>query len=72
MPLNHLTSSVSAFLAFPKSILPVTQTLQNIIDTEMRKRLHDLHLFESRIKLVITDQHVNMSAEYLLLQYQGR
>jgi hypothetical protein len=72
MPLNHLTSSVSAFLTFPKSVLPITQTLQNIGDTEMRKRLHNLHLFESKIKLVITTQHVNTSAEYLLLQYQGR
>jgi hypothetical protein len=39
----------------------------------MRKRLHNLHLFESKIKLVITDQRINTSAEYLLLllQYQG-
>jgi hypothetical protein len=57
---------------FPKSVSLVTQTLQNIGDTEMRKRLHNLHLFESKIKLVITDQHKNMSAGYLLLQYQGR
>jgi hypothetical protein len=39
----------------------------------MRKRLHNLHLFESKIKLVITDQRINTSAEYLLLlQYQGK
>jgi hypothetical protein len=40
--LNHLTSLVSAFLTFPKSVSPVTQTLQIIGDTKMRKRLHKL------------------------------
>jgi hypothetical protein len=34
---DHLTSSVSEFL--PKSVSPVTQTLQYIEDTEMRKQL---------------------------------
>jgi hypothetical protein len=42
VPLNHLTSSVSAFLTFPKSVSPVTQTLQIIGDTEIRKQLHKL------------------------------
>jgi hypothetical protein len=37
--LNHLTSSVSAFLTFPKSVLAVTQTLQA---SELRKQLHKL------------------------------
>jgi hypothetical protein len=32
----------------------------------------NLPLFKSKRKLVITDQSINMSAEYLLLQYQGR
>ena len=36
---DHLTSSVSEFLTFPKSVSPVTQTLQFIGDTEMRKQL---------------------------------
>jgi hypothetical protein len=36
---DHLTSSVSEFLTFPKSILPVTQTLQYIGDTKVRKQL---------------------------------
>jgi hypothetical protein len=31
---DHLTSSVSEFLTFPKSISPVTQTLQYIGDAE--------------------------------------
>jgi hypothetical protein len=36
---NHLTSSVSEFLTFPKSVSPVTQTLQFIGDTKVRKQL---------------------------------
>jgi hypothetical protein len=36
----HLTSSVSEFLTFPKSVSPVTQTLQFIGDTKVRKQLH--------------------------------
>jgi hypothetical protein len=36
---DHLASSVSEFLTFPKSVSPVTQTLQYIEDTEMRKQL---------------------------------
>jgi hypothetical protein len=36
---NHLTSSVSEFLTFPKSASPVTQTLQYISGTKIRKQL---------------------------------
>jgi hypothetical protein len=36
---DHLTSSVSEFLTFPNSGLPVTQTLQYIGDTKVRKQL---------------------------------
>jgi hypothetical protein len=36
---DHLTSSVSEFLTFPKSVSPITQILQYIGDTEMRKQL---------------------------------
>jgi hypothetical protein len=36
---DHLTSSVSVFLTFPKSVSPVTHTLQYIGGTKMRKRL---------------------------------
>jgi hypothetical protein len=36
---NHLTSSVSVFFTFPKSVSPVTQTLQYIRGTKMRKQL---------------------------------
>jgi hypothetical protein len=32
----------TTFLTFPKSVSPVTQTLQIIGDTKMRKRLHKL------------------------------
>jgi hypothetical protein len=34
---NHLTSSVYEFLTLHKSISPVTQTLQHIRGTRMRK-----------------------------------
>jgi hypothetical protein len=37
--LDHLTSSVSVFLILPKSVSPVTQTLQYIGGTKMRKQL---------------------------------
>jgi hypothetical protein len=36
---DHLTSLVSEFLTFPKSASPVTQTLQYIRDTKVRKQL---------------------------------
>jgi hypothetical protein len=36
---DHLTSSVFEFLTFPKSVSPITQTLQYIGDTKMRKQL---------------------------------
>jgi hypothetical protein len=36
---DHLTSSESELLTFPKSVSPVTQTLQYIGDMEMRKQL---------------------------------
>jgi hypothetical protein len=72
MPLNYLKSSIPIFLTFPKSVSPVTQTLQTIGDTEMQKQLHNLTFIESKSKLVITDQYINTSAEYLILQYQGR
>jgi hypothetical protein len=36
---NHLTSSVYEFLTFPKNVSPVTQTLQYIGGTKMRKQL---------------------------------
>jgi hypothetical protein len=36
---DHLTSSVSVFFTFPKSVSPVTQTLQYIGGTKMRKQL---------------------------------
>jgi hypothetical protein len=36
---DHLTSSVSGFLTFPKSVSPIPQTLQFIEDTKVRKQL---------------------------------
>jgi hypothetical protein len=34
---DHLTGLVSAFFTFPKSVSPVTQILQHIRGTSMRK-----------------------------------
>jgi hypothetical protein len=39
---GHLTSSVSEFFTLPKSVSPVTQILQHIVGTSMRKRLQQL------------------------------
>jgi hypothetical protein len=36
---DHLTSLVSVFFTLPKSVSPVTQTLQHIGGTRMRKQL---------------------------------
>jgi hypothetical protein len=36
---DHLTSSVSAFFTFPKSVSPVMQILQHIRGTNKRKQL---------------------------------
>jgi hypothetical protein len=36
---DHLTSSVFVFFTFPKSVSPVTQTLQYIGGSKMRKQL---------------------------------
>jgi hypothetical protein len=42
---NHLTSSVSIFFTFPKSVSPVTQILQHTGGTNMRKQLQQLILY---------------------------
>jgi hypothetical protein len=42
---DNLTSSVSEFFTFPKSISPVTQILQHIGGMNMRKQLHQLILY---------------------------
>jgi hypothetical protein len=39
---NHLTSSVSELFTLPKSVSPVTQILQHIGGTNMRKQLQQL------------------------------
>jgi hypothetical protein len=36
---DHLTSSVFVFFTFPKSVSPITQILQYIGGTKMRKQL---------------------------------
>jgi hypothetical protein len=42
---DHLTSSVFVFFTLPKSVSPVTQILQHIGGTSMRKQLHQLILY---------------------------
>jgi hypothetical protein len=42
---DHLTSSVSVFLTFPKSVSPVSQILQHIEGMSMRKQLQQLILY---------------------------
>jgi hypothetical protein len=41
---DHLTSSVYVFFTLPKSVSPVTQMLQHIGGTRMRKQLQQLIL----------------------------
>jgi hypothetical protein len=40
---DHLTSSVSVIFTLPKSVSPVTQILQHIGGTSMRKQLQQLY-----------------------------
>jgi hypothetical protein len=42
---DNLTSSLSEFFTFPKSVSPVTQILQHIGGTNMRKQLQQLILY---------------------------
>jgi hypothetical protein len=42
---DHLTSLVSEFFTLPKSVSPVTQILQHIGETSMRKQLQQLILY---------------------------
>jgi hypothetical protein len=42
---DHLTSSVSVFLTFPKNVSPVSQLLQHIGGMSMRKQLQQLILY---------------------------
>jgi hypothetical protein len=42
---DHLISLVSELFTLPKSVSPVTQILQHIGGTNMRKQLHNLILY---------------------------
>jgi hypothetical protein len=54
---DHLTSSVSIFYTLPKSVSPVTQILQHIEGTRMRKQLQQLYFrLKYRKSSIITDQ----------------
>jgi hypothetical protein len=70
--LNHLTSSVSAFLTFPKSVSPVTQTLQA---SELRKcgsGYINLPLFKSKTKLNIYRPEYNIRVQSIIITNHGR
>jgi hypothetical protein len=54
---DHLTSSVSVFFTLPKSVSPITQILQHIRGTSMRKQLQQLYFrLKYRKCSIITDQ----------------
>jgi hypothetical protein len=69
---DHLTSSVSVFFTLPKSVSPVTQILQHIGGTSMRKRLQQLYFrLKYRKSHIITDQSKYKSAGVILLHNLG-
>jgi hypothetical protein len=69
---DHLTNSVSVFFTLPKSISPVTQILQHIRGTSMRKQLQQLYFrLKYRKSCIITDQSKYKSAEVILLHNLG-
>jgi hypothetical protein len=47
----ELLDKFGIFLYHTRNDSPVLQTLQNIGDKEMRKRLHNLHLLKGKLKL---------------------
>jgi hypothetical protein len=54
---DHLTSSVFVFFTLPKSVSPITQILQHIGGTNMRKQLQQLcFILKYRNSSIITDQ----------------
>jgi hypothetical protein len=53
---DHLTSSVSEFFTLPKSVSPVTQILQHIEGTSMRRQLQQLILYKSIERVVLLHQ----------------
>jgi hypothetical protein len=65
--LNHLTSLVSTFLTFPKSVSPVTQTLQA---SEIRKcgsSYINLPLFKSKTELNIYRPEYNICVQSIII-----
>jgi hypothetical protein len=69
---NHLTSSVSVLLTFPKSVSPVTQTLQA---SEIRKcgsSYINLPLFKSKTELNIYRPEHNIRVQSIIITTHGR
>jgi tRNA A37 methylthiotransferase MiaB len=50
---------------------PVLQTLQNIEDKELQKRLHKLTFIKSKIKLIITDQKYKRVQSSIITHTKG-
>jgi hypothetical protein len=48
-----LLDKFGIFPYLTRNVSPVLQTLQNIGDKEMRKRLHNLHLFKKQAQVVL-------------------
>jgi hypothetical protein len=59
------------FPYLPKSVLPVTQTLQIIEIQKCGSGYINLPLFKSKTKLNITDQDITYECRVLLLQAKG-
>jgi hypothetical protein len=69
---DHLTNSVSVFFTLPKSVSPVTQILQHIRGTSMRKQLQQLYFrLKYRKSSIITYQSKYRSAGVILLLNLG-
>jgi hypothetical protein len=57
---ESLDSSVSAFLTFPKSVSPVTRTLQASESRECGSNYMNLPLFKSKMELNIYSPEYNL------------
>jgi hypothetical protein len=69
---DHLTSLVSVFFTLPKSVSSVTQILQHIGGTSMRKQLQQLYFrLKYRKSSIIKDHSKYKSAGVILLHNLG-
>jgi hypothetical protein len=59
----ELLDDFGIFTYLTRNDSPVLQTLQNIRGKEIRKRLHNLHLFKNKLKLLYYRPELRASAE---------